>query len=143
MPKSLLDLPQLTSCFFSASTTRGCSYLLAATKHRSAGQFFSDCWLWYLVFSAFFLEYFQAHLGGLCCAAQASCDADLPPANLAWYSAFTACSSAVSLLQPLVLHCCHIQPVLPSPPYMGMESCFPFGKVTDFTYRNNYLSFFL
>lgn len=143
VPKGLLDLPRLERGLLLVSMTRGCSYLLAAAKYRSAGQFFSDCWLRCLGFSAFFLECFWARLSCLCCAAQASRDADLPPANLVLCLAFTARSSAVSLLQPRVLHCCHIQPVLPSPPPMAMESCFPFGKFTDFTYRSNYLSFFL
>lgn len=117
----------LSPCLFLACKTRGCSYLLTGTKYRTAGQFFSDCWLWYLGVSAFLLECFWAHLGSVCCAAQASCSADLPPANLSLHFLFTACRSSVSLLQPLFLHCCYIQPVLPSLPPMVIAA-FPLAS---------------
>lgn len=133
VPKGLLYLPQLTLCLLLASITRGCSYLLAATKCTIAGQF-SDSWLWYLGFSGFLVECFWACLGGESCAARASHCADLPPTNLALHLVFTACSSSVSLLQPLFLHCCTTSS--PRHCLIWQWSCF-------FTYRSNYLSFFL
>lgn len=65
-PEGLLDLLLLTLCLLLAS--RGCSHLLAATKYRIAGQFFSGCWLWYVGISAFLPECFPACLGSVCCA---------------------------------------------------------------------------